>query len=279
MNKEIKFLLIFIFILFAIFLLFCLVNLITFIRFDCNQFINYVDHFKFNGTIDNVLQYLQSGDIILKSNFFRNNLNSKFECYEKSRHNFIPNGKNYTHIFLVIRKNGKLYGAESQSKDKCCKQYSVLNKNYKTGIRVFDLENYFKSFQKNKNNKDCNCFFNIRFVNRKFNQEEITTKIVKEINILNGISFKAPHLIGFIGWTFNDFPADLKYGLDLLLENNESESEKYFCSEFVAAVLQRTGLMKRNITPSFFFPSYFSGFLDNKIFLPNTYSKIYSYKL
>lgn len=277
-NKEIKFLLFIIFIIFIITLTIFLVGLIKYIRFDCNSYLNEMSKIKYSGTLDDVLPYLQSGDIVIKSDHVSKKIESKLDCFYHSAHLFTPKNKKFTHVFLILRKNGIVYGCESSnySNSKCCKNYSEINKNYKNGIRIFNLQDYINSFKKNKNIDECKCFFNIRFVNRNLKQNIISQRIENEINILNGINFTNPFYEAGFGWTFNNFPLDFKYNIKLLLEN---KNEGYFCSEFVATILQRVGLMKRKYNAGSYFPAYFSEFLDDEKFNNNTYSKINSFKI
>ena len=277
-NKEIKFLLFIIFIIFIILLTIILIGLLKYIRFDCNSYLKELENIKYSGTMDEILPYLQSGDIIIKSDHFSKKIESKLDCFYHSAYLFTPKNKKFTHVFLILRKNGIVYGCESSnySNNKCFKNYSEINKKYQNGVRIFNLQDYINSFKKNQNIDDCKCFFNIRFVNRNLDQKIISQRIENELQILNGINFTNPLLEAGFGWALNDFPMDFKFNLHLLLENKD---EGYFCSEFVATILQRVGLMKRKYNAGSYFPAYFSEFLDDEKFNNNTYSKIYSYKI
>ena len=66
--KELKFIGILLFIIFAILLLVALVFFITYQRFQCSEYINYIKTIQFSGKIEDVLPYLQTGDILVAVN-------------------------------------------------------------------------------------------------------------------------------------------------------------------------------------------------------------------
>jgi len=280
-KKEFKFFGLIIFIIFAFALLFFLINLVTFILFECKGFTNYINKFKYESNIKKIIPELQTGDIILFGDKLdKNKKLSKLNCFIKSRTNFVPGTNLFNHIGLIYRKNNHVFLIESIFKeDSCKKKINYLNKNYVDGIRIVSFEKVIDEYIKNgKTNDDCKSIYGVRFLNRKFNKNEINRRFENEFNIINGSRFNEWNTISKIavpGWFIYDTPRSLYYGLELYLPNDNNDT--YFCSEIIALLLQRIGLMKRTYRSRMFYPADFNGYRDSEMFNKNTYSKIKMY--
>lgn len=279
-NNEIKFLLLIIFIIFMLILLIGLIILITFVRFNCQETINFMKNIKFAGNIEDIYPKLKTGDIILFTDtekVIKNNL----DCFKFSRANFTPENYSYQHIGLVYRNKQDIFIIESNlNNGNCGRNYSLTNKNYHNGVKITSFHTYFTDRkQSEKKYPECKRYYAIRFLNPQINQTELNNRIQKEFRIIDGTPFHYDIVAqnGTIGWIFQDLPIESKHSIDTFLPMKPN-SNTYFCSEVVATLLQRCGIMKLKIRPSIFFPSYFSGFMDDKIFYPNTYSKIFIFK-
>ena len=280
MINEIKFLLFLILFIFLILLLIFIINYITYIKFNCNETLNFLKSIPYSGTIYQILPYLQTGDIIL----FTNNpkiIKNKKDCYLFSRYMFTPKNYSFQHIGLIYRTNNNIFLIESSFPGgNCIKQNSLSNKNYNQGLKIVDFKEYINSYHINSpKHSECIRHYGIRFINRNINQNILNKRLSQEYKILDNTQFNYNKTIvnALIGWSTQDIPLKYKHGFDSLLPQNEPK-DTYFCSDAVGTLLQRCGIMKKQIRPSIFFPSYFSGFMDKDLFYPNTYSKLYMFK-
>lgn len=279
--KELKFLGLVIFIIFAILLLFSLVSLVTFIRFDCNQLVNYLKNIKYEGNIKTIIPKLQTGDIIIfgdKVNFNKNL--TKKDCFLKSRINFVPKTNLFTHVGIIYRKNNQVYLIESIFREeKCKRRINYVNENYIDGLRIVDFKKVIEEYKlSSKKNAECNVSYGVRFINRKFNQNELNRRFENEFNIIADTKFNEWNTVEKVaipGWFIYDIPRSGYYGLELYLPNDDKDT--YFCSEIIALLLQRIGIMKRTYRSRMFYPADFNGYRDSEMFPKNTYSKIKMY--
>lgn len=279
--KEFKFLGLVIFVIFAILLLFFLVNLVTFLLFDCNEFLNYLKKFKYQGNIKSILPELQTGDIIIfgdKIDF--NKKMTKLNCFIKSRSNFVPGANLFSHVGIIYRKNNKIFLIESIfRKEKCKRRINYVNSKYIDGIRIVDFKKVIDEYNdKGKTIEKCNTIYGVRFINRKFNQTELNRRLENEFNIIADTKFnewKTIEKVAVPGWFIYDTPRSIFYGLELYLPNDYKDT--YFCSEIIALLLQRIGIMKRKYRSRMFYPADFNGYRDSEMFPKNTYSKIKMY--
>jgi hypothetical protein len=280
--KEFKFFGIILFGIFCLILLVILIILITFIRFRCSEFKNHMSKINYAGDINNILPKLKTGDIILfGEKISEKHTKNKLKCFYYSRYNFTPNNLMYQHIGIVYKKNNTLYIIETIHKnDECKSKTSLVNSKYIDGLRIEKLDKIIKEYKEScKMKPDCCTLYGVRFLNEKFNQKELNRRIENEFNILSDTRFNnwdKVTQISIPGWFISDFPIETRYGIEIFFPNDKKDT--FFCSEMAAALLQRIGLMKRTYRSRMFFPGYFTGFLDNKMFLPNTYSKIKIYK-
>jgi len=280
--KELKFLGIIIFCIFSILLLVFLIALITFIRFRCPEFINHMQYINKQPPIESILPKLKTGDIIVfGGKLSKNHIKNKIKCFIYSRYNFTPNNYLYEHTGIIYRKNNIIYLIESIFKaDKCKNLTSLVSKNYVDGLRIQRLDKIINEYKNScKKNPNCCTIYGIRFINPKFSQKELNRRFENEFNILSDVRFNNWNTIQKIsisGWFISDIPLEIQYGVELFFP--EDERDTTFCSEMTAILLQRVGLMKRTFRSRMFFPSFFTGFLDQKMFPPNFYYKIKIFK-
>ena len=276
--KEIKFIGILLFIIFAILLLMGLVFFITYQRFKCSEYMNYMKTMSISGKIENVLPYLQTGDIIIAVNCTKEKI-SKYNCFKNSRGNFVKKGYNYSHITMIYRKNNKIYLIDFSFGNRCMKKYYLVNPKYKDGLRIIEFEKYIKELKKNTKKDDFCCQnYGIRFINRKINQEELNRRLENEINILSDKNFndyKKVAIIAASGWLLKDMPNNFNYSTEIFYPNDKKDT--YFCSEMIGVLLQRVGIMKRVNRARMFYPADYTGSLDNRMFEKGMYSNIKIY--
>lgn len=277
--KELKFIGLLIFIIIAIILLFVLVYFITYHKFKCSEYINYMKNMKISGKIEDVLPYLQTGDIILSVNCLKEKMN-KIDCFKNSRANFVKNGYNYSHITMIYRKNNKIYLIDFSFGNRCMKKYYLVSPKYKDGLRIIEFEKYIKELKKNtKKDEFCCQNYGIRFINRKINQEELNKRLENEIHILSDKDFnnyKKVAMIAASGWLLKDMPNSFNYSTEIFYPNDKKDT--YFCSEMIGILLQRIGVMKRENRARMFYPADYNGSNDRNMFEKGIYSsiKIYS---
>ena len=278
--KELKFIGILLFIIFAIVLLVALVCFITYQKFQCSEYINYMQNIPISGKIESVIPYLQTGDLIIASNCLKKNM-SKLNCFKESRHNFLKKVYNYSHISIIYRNKNKIYLIDLvPSTHKCSKLISIINSKYKDGLRIVEFNKYVKEFQE-KTIKYSHCCqkFGIRFINRKINQNELNRRLENEINILSDKNFndyKKVAIIATSGWLLKDMPNNFNYSTEIFYPNDEKDT--FFCSEIIGVLLQRIGVMKRVNRSRMFYPADYAGTLDNKMFEKGMYSQIKIYE-
>ena len=129
--KELKFIGILLFIIFAIVLLVALVFFITYQRFQCSEYINYMKNIPISGKIEKILPFLKTGDLIISSDCLSKNINN-VKCFKNSRGNFVKNSYHYTHLAMIYRKENNIYLIENINYDnKCSKIVSLVNPHYK----------------------------------------------------------------------------------------------------------------------------------------------------
>jgi len=279
--KELKFIGLLFFIIFAIILLVALVFLITYQRFQCSEYINYKKKIQISGKIETIIPFLQTGDIIISSNCFNENI-SKFKCFNDSRSNFVKNGQNYSHISMIYRKNNIVYLIDFiPSNRDCRKNYCLLNPNYENGLRIIYFNEYIKEYREyiRKKKYDCCQKFGIRFINRKINQDELNRRFENEFNILfdsKFISINKVKLIAASGWFLKDMQNNFQYSTEIFYPNDEKNT--FFCSEIIGALLQRIGVMKRINRARMFYPADYNGSNDHNMFEKDMYSKIEIYE-
>lgn len=276
--KELKFIGILLFIIFAILLLAALVFFITYQRFQCSQYMNYMKTMQISGKIEDVLPYLQTGDILVAVNCTKEKM-SKYKCFISSRGNFVKKGYNYSHVTMIYRKNNKIYLIDFSFGNRCMKKYYLVSPKYKDGLRIIEFEKYIKELKKNTKKDDFCCQnYGIRFINRKINQEELNRRLENEINIIsdkNFYEYKKVAMIASSGWLLKDMPNNFNYSTEIFYPNDKKES--YFCSEMIGVLLQRVGIMKRENRARMFYPADFTGSLDNRMFEKGMYSNIKIY--
>ena len=277
--KEIKFIGILLFIIFAILLLAALVFFITYQRFQCSEYMNYMKTIQFSGKIEDVLPYLQTGDILVAVNCIKEKM-SKYKCFISSRGNFVKKGYNYSHVTMIYRKNNKVYLVDFSFGNRCMKKYYLVDPRYKDGLRIIEFEKYIKELKINTKKDDFCCQnYGIRFINRKINQEELNRRLENEINILSDKNFndyKKVAMIAASGWLLKDMPNNFNYSTEIFYPNDKKES--YFCSEMIGLLLQRVGIMKRINRARMFYPADYNGAMDDKLFEKNMYSSIKIYE-
>ena len=271
--NEFKFLGIVLFAILAFILLCCLVFFLQFIRYKSSETINFLKNIKVSGNIKDIIPYLKTGDIIITSSKPEKLINkSKLFNFATSRWMFTLNNYNYDHIGLIYVKNGVPYIIESiYKKDTCRELNSLIKKNYIDGVKISLFADALKI--------DCNYSYGVRFINRKINQKELNRRIENELQILGNLefgNFDDVRKIAIGGFLIQDIPRSFWMGTEVYFANDPKDT--MFCSEFIAALLQRVGIMNRSSRPRMFFPSYFSGFMDKEMFPPHTYSKIKMYK-
>jgi hypothetical protein len=277
--KELKFIGILLFIIFAIVLLVALVFFITYQRFQCSKYINYMKTLKISGKIEDITPYLQTGDLIIASNCLKENMNN-FKCFLGSRLNFVKNGYNYSHISIIYRKNNKVYLIDFIPGHDCSNPISIINPKYKNGLRVVEFDKYIKELKESyKTKKGCCQNYGIRFINRKINQNELNIRFESELNILSDTNFNNLNNLKFIaasGWLLKNMPNNFQYSTEIFYPNDEKDT--FFCSEMTGILLQRIGVMKRVNRARMFYPADYAGSLDHSMFEKGMYSdiKIYS---
>ena len=278
--KEFKFIGLLIFIIFAILLLIGLICLVTYQRFNCSEYINYMGNISISDKIENILPYLQTGDIIIRSGCLIKSMNN-IKCFIKSRGNFIKNTYDYTHISLIYRKGNTIYLIENISNNHhCSSKKSLVNSKYNGGLRIVNFEKYIKETKEStKTNKYCCKNYGIRFINRKLNQSELNKRLEKEFNILTDTKFTNLNnlrVIASSGWFIKDMPNDFNYSLEIFYPQDEKDT--FFCSEMIGVLLQRIGVMKRKNRARMFYPADYNGEMDDYLFEKNMYSSIKIYE-
>lgn len=278
--KEFKFIGILLFIIFAIVLLLALVFFITYRRFKCSEYINYMKNIPISGKIEDILPYLQTGDLILTTYCLNKNMNN-MQCFKRSRGNFVKNNYNTSHISMIYRKKNNIFLIELINyDDPCTKIYSIVNKNYNNGLRIVEFDKYIEIINENiKKKKNCCTNYGIRFINRKINQNELNRRLENEFNILsdkkfNNINTVKP--IAISGWLLKDMPINYNYSTEIFFPNDKKDT--FFCSEIIGVILQRIGVMKRVYRARMFYPADYNGSNDDKMFDKGMYSKIKIYK-
>ena len=277
--KELKFIGLLLFIIFAIILLIVLVFFITYNRFQCSEYINYMKNIPISGKIEKILPFLKTGDLILTSYCLNKNMNN-MQCFKRSRGNFVKNNYNYSHLAIIYRKKNKIFLIELINyNDPCTKIYSLVNKNYKNGLRIVEFDKYIDRINENIKKKDCCTNYGIRFINRKINQNELNRRLENEFNILSDKNFntiKNLYSIAILGWFIKDMPFDYHYSTEIFFPNDEKDT--FFCSEMIGVLLQRIGIMKRVNRSRMFYPADYNGSMDDKMFEKGIYSKIKIYE-
>ena len=270
--NEFKFLGIVVFSILALLFLIFLIFLLQFIRYKSSETRNFLENVKISGNIKNIIPYLKTGDLILTcASVDKVVTKSKATNFFNSRWMFTPDNYSYNHIGMVFVKNGQPYIIESLYKEDSCRQLSSLIKNnYVDGVKINKLDNEF--------NKKCRDIYGVRFINCSVNQAELNRRIENELQIMANIDFGDFNYVRQIaigGYAIHDIPRNFWMGTEIYFANDPKDT--MFCSEFIAALLQRIGIMKRDMRPRMYFPSYFSGFMDKEMFQPHTYSKIKMY--
>jgi hypothetical protein len=278
--KELKFFGLLLFIIFAIILLVFLVFFITYQRFKCSEYINHMKNIPISGKIEDILPYLQTGDLILTT-YCLNKYMNNMQCFKRSRGNFIKNNYNSSHIAMIYRKKNNIFLIELINyDDPCTKIYSLVNKNYKNGLRIVEFDKYIEIINENiKKKKNCCTNYGIRFINRKINQNELNRRLENEFNILSDKNFNNINIVKIIattGWLLKDLPINYNYSTEIFFPNDQKDT--FFCSEMIGVLLQRIGVMKRVYRARMFYPADYSGSNDDKMFDKGMYSKIKIYE-
>ena len=278
--KEIKFIGLLLFIIFAIILLIFFVFFITYKRFRCSEYMNYMKKIKISGKIETKLPYLQTGDIIISLSCLKKNM-SNIKCFLESRLNFVKDGFNYNHISMIYRKKNKIYLIDFIPPEHLCyNPISIINQKFKNGLRIVEFNKYIKELKENYESKNKCCQnYGIRFINRKINQNELNKRFENELNILSDSNFNKifnTQLIGGSGWFIKDLPINFHYSTEIFYPNDEKDT--FFCSEIIAVLLQRIGVMKRINRARMFYPADFSGSMDKNMFEKDIYSNIEIYE-
>jgi len=277
--KEIKFIGILLFIIFAILLLVALVFFITYQRFQCSEYINYMKNIQISGKIETIVPYLQTGDIIITIDC-QNKTKNKLACFKSSRYNIVKNGYNYSHLSMIYRKKNIIYLIDFSYGNTCMKDYSLVYPNYKNGLRIVEFKKYINEIRENaKKNDFCCQNYGIRFINRKINQVELNRRFENEFNILSDKNFnsmKNVKIIAASGWLLKDMPSNFNYSTEIFYPNDEKDT--FFCSEIIGILLQRVGIMKRINRARMFYPADFNGSIDYKLFEKRIYLPIKYYE-
>jgi hypothetical protein len=278
--KELKFIGLLLFIIFAFLILIGIIFLITFQRFKCSEYVNYIKKIPISGKINEIIPFLQTGDLIFPSDCLNNNMNN-LDCYRLSRINFIKNSYNYNHISMIYRKNDKIYLIENISNDHfCSNKKSLVNPKYNGGLRIVNFEEYIKQIKESsKKNKSCCRKYGIRFINRKLNQNKLNRRLENEFNILSDTNFNSLPKLQFIaasGWLLKDMPNNYIYSTEIFYPNDKKDT--FFCSETIGVLLQRIGVMKRVNRSRMYYPSDYNGINDNNMFEKGMYSTIQIYE-
>ena len=278
--KELKFIGLLFFIIFAILVLVALVFFITYQRFKCSEYLNYWKNIPISGKIEDIVHFLQTGDLIITSDCLSKNMNN-IKCFRNNRGNFVKDSYNYTHIGMIYRKKNIIYLIELINYDnKCTKIFSLINPQYKNGLRIIDFEKYIKEIKENtKKNDYCCQKYGIRFINRKLDQNELNRRLENEFNILSDKNFNNVYnlrLIAASGWLLKDMPNNFNYSTEIFYPNDQKDT--FFCSEMTGVLLQRIGVMKRENRARMFYPADYNGSNDHIMFEKNIYSKIKIYE-
>ena len=278
--KELKFIGLLLFIIFAILLLMILVFFVTYQRFQCSKYINYMKNIPISGKIETIIPYLQTGDLLLTSYCLNKNINN-INCFKRSRGNFVKNNYNFSHIGMIYRKENIIYLIELiNNDDPCSRIYSLTNKNYKNGLRIIKFKDYITNINENiRIKKDCCTNYGIRFINRKINQLELNIRLENEYNILSNKNFNNLNnlrIIATSGWLLKDMPNNFNYSTEIFYPHDEKDT--FFCSEMIGVLLQRIGVMKRINRARMFYPADYNGAMDDKLFEKNMYSSIKIYE-
>jgi hypothetical protein len=226
-----------------------------------------------SGKIEKILPSLKTGDLILTSYCLNKNMNN-MQCFKQSRGNFVKNNYNYSHLAMIYCKKNKIYLIELINyNDPCTKIYSLVNKNYKNGLRIVEFDKYIERINENIKKKNCCTNYGIRFINRKINQNELNRRLENEFNILSDKNFSSSlKIIASSGWFIKDLPTDFHYSTEIFFPNDEKDT--FFCSEMIGVLLQRIGIMKRVNRSRMFYPADYNGSMDDKMFEKGIYSKI-----
>ena len=277
--KELKFIGILLFIIFAFVLLVALVFFITYQRFQCSEYINYMKTMQFSGKIETILPFLQTGDIIITIDC-QNNTKNKLACFKSSRYNIVKNGYNYSHLSMIYRKKNIIYLIDFSYGNKCMENYSLVYPKYKNGLRIIEFEKYIKEIKEHtKKNNFCCQNYGIRFINRKINQNELNRRLENEFNILSDKNFNSMNNVKMIaasGWLLKDIPNNFNYSTEIFYPNDQKDT--FFCSEIIGVLLQRIGIMKRINRARMYYPADFNGSIDDKLFEKRMYSNIKIYE-
>ena len=277
--KELKFIGLLFFIIFAIILLVFLIFLITYQRFKCSEYLKYWENIPISGKIEEVIPFLQTGDIIITVDC-NNKKKNKLDCFINSRGNFVKNSYHYSHLSMIYRKKNIVYIIESSLNNRCMKRYSLVNLNYKNGLRIIKFEKYIEEIKENtKKDNHCCQNYGIRLINRKINQVELNRRFENEFNILSDKNFnsmKNLKIIAASGWLLKDMPTDYNYSTEIFYPNDEKDT--FFCSEIIGVLLQRIGIMKRVNRSRMFYPADYNGSNDDKLFEKEMYSQIKIYE-
>ena len=278
-KKELYFIGLLFFIIFAIILLIFLVFLITFLKFKCSEYMNYWKNMPVSGEIEKIIPILQTGDIIIIIDCFDKKEN-KLKCFINSRGNFVKNSYNFSHMGIIYRKKNIVYWIEAIRNNTCLNIYSLVNNNYKNGLRIVKFEEYIKNIKEStKKDNYCCQKYAVRLINRKINQKELNRRLENEFNILSERKFKnliKLKIIALSGWLLKDMPNNFNYSTEIFYPNDDEET--YFCSEIIGVLLQRIGIMKRVNRSRMFYPADYNGSSDNKLFEKGMYSQVKIYK-
>lgn len=219
------------------YILFCFI--LFFMRYLCVYYNN-------SNSIDiSKLNNIKSGDIILFSYLPKNNLLKKLGILFGQT----IIGTGWTHVGIVHKKNNELFICD----------VTIKNKNKKMGTGFTTCNDLIDRIKKYDGH------VSIKFLNKRLNveQEQQLTKIVSETNI-NFVNNLEKHVL------FNCLALPLHRNINFYNRTG------IFCSEYVAIILKKLGIIKDKINTFCFYPIHFSKDYEKYIFQNGfKYSKEY----
>lgn len=184
------------------------------------------------------------------------------------------------HAGLIAKYNGKLCIIESINIDKCRENKSILDKEYKTGPKIYYLKDEL-SFANKVTEKKCYDTVLIRKLNYKklnITPEELNKKLLTELKIFNDSNSKFEA-------KYNMYPFAIIGALFWYIPNKEMSNianifptsyynDGYFCSEFIPLLLQRVGLLDYKYNARIYWPHFLSDnfdYIDKELYHKNLF--------
>ena len=225
-----------------------------------------INKVKKSGNINDIYNKIGTGDIIFFLSEYDRSLLSPTVLQHYISNSYI------SHIGIVYKKNNILYLVECIDKnDNSNIKGSLLTPIYNGGVRMVPLISVFE-------NEKYRTSIGIRFKRKKINNK----KFFKELEKMKYIKFEKTYmvnLIAIIGLIFLKVPNNYKTGMCNLVPTRNDE-DGYFCSEFIAVILQRLNIMNKKYNARLYFPFSFLEQYDNENFGKlSPYSKTYYFTL